>query len=228
MKQFITYLFLFCFSNLFGQFAIVNDNDSLLNVREDGQQNSKVVDKLQNGHLIYCFENKGNWTNIDYAKNGKELNGYIYKDRYKLISSFKTIPRTLNKENIVIFKSDSIQVTVTKSSFDKKKHKFKYVKEYPKQIELIDNKKYWGTDGEIPNEQFDKITIKIGQKIIELPKKSIESLYEPNIQSVKVYYDKSRNTYYIQSMNSDGAGSYFAIWKIDNDKYSDRLIAYGF
>ena len=110
MKKFLTFLFLIWFSNSFGQFAIVNDKDSLLNIREDGHPGSKVVDKLPNGHLLYCFENKGNWTNIDYTKKGKELNGYVYKDRYKLVSRFPaltvlnktTTSKTLKKENVKV------------------------------------------------------------------------------------------------------------------------------
>ena len=60
MKQFLTLIFLFLFSCSFAQFAIVNDKNSLLNVREDAQPTSKVVDKLPNAYLFYCFENKGN------------------------------------------------------------------------------------------------------------------------------------------------------------------------
>ena len=87
-KQFLTLLLLLICSNSFGQFAIVNDKDSYLNIRENGLQTSKVIDKLQNGHLVYCLELKGNWVNIDYTKRGKEFNGYIYKDRFKLVSDF--------------------------------------------------------------------------------------------------------------------------------------------
>ena len=60
MKQILTFTLILLTSICNGQFAIVTDKDSLLNVREDGTTNSKVVDRLQNGHLIYCFEDKGN------------------------------------------------------------------------------------------------------------------------------------------------------------------------
>ena len=228
MKQFFTLLFLTFYISSFGQFAIVSDKDGTLNIREDGQPNSKVVDKLKNGHLIYCFEKKSNWTNIDYAINGKELNGYVYKDRYKLISSFSKIPISTKKGNEVILENDSIQVTITQSNFDKKKHKFKYVSEYPDQIELIDNKKYWGTDGGMPTKKFDKIVIKVGTKIITLPKYAFDGLYEPSIYSAEVNYDYKSDTFFIQTINSDGAGSYLVIWKVINGIYKERLVAYGF
>lgn len=228
MKHFLTLLFLTFFINSFGQFAIVSDNYGFLNVREDGQPNSKVVDKLNNGHLIYCFENEGNWTNIDYTKKNKELNGYIYKDRYKLISSFSKIAITTKTENKVVFKKNNIQITITQSQFDKKKHRFKYIKEYPDQIELIDNKKYWGRDGGLPTTQFENIGIKVGQKTIILPKSALEGLYEPSIYSAEVNYDKTNDTFYIQTMNSDGAGSYLVVWRVEKGVYKDRFIAYGF
>jgi hypothetical protein len=228
MKQILTFTLLLLTSFCYGQFAIVNDNDSLLNVREDGTTNSKVVDRLQNGHLIYCFEDKGNWTSIDYKKNNKELNGYVYKDRYKLISNFPALTITKKTETSLTFKKDTLQVIISQGNFDKKKHTFKQFKDNPTQIELIDNKKYWGMDGGMPRTQFEKVILKVGQNTITLPKSALTGLYEPSIYSAEVNYDKLTDTIYIQTMNSDGAGSYFVIWKIEKGIYKDRLIAYGF
>lgn len=228
MKINLTFTFLFlCFLS-FGQFAIVKDKDSLLNVRDGEQQNNKIIDKLPNGHLIYCFENKGNWTNIDYTKKDRELNGYVYKDRYVLVSKFPALTVSKKTNTSITLKKNSIEVVITQSKFDKTKHKFKYVKNYPTQIELIDNKKYWGMDGGMPTTQFENITIKLGQKVILLPKIALEGLYEPNIYSTEVNYDKTTDTLYIQTINSDGAGSYLVIWKIEKGIYKDRLVVYGF
>ncbi len=228
MRYFLLFIFLVSFSNSFGQFAIVNDKDNLLNVREEATQNSKQIDKLHNGDLIYCFRNKGNWANIDYTKKNKELNGYIYKDKYILVSSFPSFKVSKKSVNSITLRKDSFEVTIFQSKFDKKKHKYKYVKNYPLQIELIDNKKYWGMDGGLPSTQFEKIIIKVGTKIISLPKIAVEGLYEPSIFNAEVNYDKSNNTIYIQTLNSDGAGSYLVLWKVTNGKYIDRLVAYGF
>lgn len=228
MNQILTYTFLLLTSICCGQFAIVKDKDNLLNVRENGTTNSKVVDKLQNGHLIYCFDDKGNWTNIDYTKNKKELNGYVYKDKYLIVSKLPALIKMKETDTFITFKKDSIEVTITQGKFDKKKHKFKFLKDYPTQIELIDNKKYWGMDGGMPTTQYEKIKIKIGNKIIFLPKTALEGLYQPSIYSAEVNYDKTNNTIYLQTMNSDGAGSYCVIWKIENGVYLERLIVYGF
>lgn len=228
MKQLFTLTLLLGFSYSFGQFAIVNDNDGLLNVREEGNQNSKVVDKLPNGHLIYCFENKGNWTNIDYYHKGKEQNGYVYKDRFQFVSNFPALAVSKKSATSITLKRDTLEVTITQSKFDKKEHSFKYVTHYPDQIELIDNKKYWGLDGGMPTTQFEGILIEVGQKRITVPKLALEGLYEPTIYNAEVNYDRSKDIFYIQTMNSDGAGSYLVIWKIERGVYKERLVAYGF
>ena len=228
MKRILNFLFLFYFLNSFGQFAIVDDNDSFVNVRQDGLQNSKIIDKLKNGHLVYCFENSGNWRNIDYEQKGEKHNGYIYKDRYKLVSNF-TAFKILNKsQNEITLKKDNIEISIVEGKFEDKKHTFKYVKNYPNQIALIDNKQYWGKDGGMPTTQFEEISIKTEQKYIILPKAALEGLYQPNISTAEVNYDIVNDTFFIQTMNSDGAGSYLVIWKVTNGIYIDRLVAYGF
>ena len=63
---------------IFGQFAIISDKDGFVNVRNSANIGNNISEKLENGFVIYSFEPKGNWINIDYKKNGKELNGYIY------------------------------------------------------------------------------------------------------------------------------------------------------
>ena len=226
-NHFLTLLLLLIFSNSFGQFAIVNDKVSYLNVREEGLQTSKVIDKLENGHLVYFFEPKGNWVNIDYTKKGKELNGYIYKDRFKLVSDFPAFIISKKATSSIKLKKDNIEVIITQSKFDKKLHRFKYAKG-SNQIEFIDNKKYWGKDGGMPTTQYEEIIIKVGSKTMSLPKKALEGLYEPGIYSAEVNYDIVNDTFYIQTMNSDGAGSYFVIWKVEKGVYKDRLVAYGF
>ena len=208
MKIFTSFLLLFFCSRSFAQFAFVSDKDGSTNVRLDANASSKINSVLKNGHLIYCLEKKGNWTNIDYTIKGKEFNGYVYKDRYQLIDQFSTIPVTSKRKASVILKKDSIQVTIIQGNFNKNKHSFKYYKEAPGQIELIDNKKYWGTDGGMPATQYEKIEVTIGTKKMILPKQATAALYEPNIFSATAYYDQKTNSIYISTMNSDGAGAY--------------------
>ena len=88
MKGIIYFFLIFNFNFCFSQFGIINDLDGFVNVRSSAEKGNNISDKLENGFIVYYFEPKGNWVNIDYKKNGKELNGYIYKDRIKYITDF--------------------------------------------------------------------------------------------------------------------------------------------
>ena len=115
-----------------------------------------------------------------------------------------------------------------KKSFEKSKHIFKYDKEEKDQIVLIDNKQYWGTDGEMPKTEYESIKLVVGGKGIVLPKSAFANLYEPNLSMTQVHYDKTNSILYILSENSDAAGSYEVIWKVEKGIYKERFIAYGF
>jgi hypothetical protein len=228
MKKIFTLCLAFTANFCFGQFGIIYDKDAVCNVRSSPQKGDNIIDRLKNGHLLYCFETNNNWTNIDYSKNQKRLNGQVYKDRIILVSAYQSIPvLTKGKLNIVL-KKDSIKIIVTEQKFEKKQHKLSFFKEYKDQLEFIDNKNYWGTDGGIPKTEYQAIEVFIGTRKINLPKKALENLYEISLLNTQVNYDKANDILYIQSMNSDGAGSYEVIWKVEKGIYKDRLIAYGF
>lgn len=228
MKQLLT-PFLCIFTNLaIGQFAIIADKDGFCNVRNTPQKGDNIIDKLDNGHFVYCFETTGNWTTIDYTKGKKEGNGQVYKDRLKLISDYGEIPFLSKEEGKAILGKDSIKIMLTEQKFEKTRYKLTFYKEYKDQLQYINNKKYWGTDGEIPKTEYHAIRITIGTRKVALPATAIDNLFEPNLTSTKANYDKANDILYIQSMNSDGAGGYEVIWKIEKGVYKERYIAYGF
>lgn len=215
-----------CFA--FGQFAIIHDQDGYCHVRSSSDKGNNIIDKLYNGHLVYVFEKNGNWTDIDYSKKTEDLNGEVYKDRLILISSYLDIPIMTKSKSQMVFKKDSIKAILTQQTFDRTKHKFTYNKEYKAQIQLIDNKKYWGTDGGLPKTEYKSIEVNIGKTKVTVPYKALENLYEVNLYSTHINYDRTNDIIYIQSMNSDAAGSYEVIWKIEKGVYKERYVAYGF
>jgi len=228
MHQLLSLIFLFFWSISFGQFAVILDQNGFVNVRKTPSKNSNIVDTLQNNSLVFCFDNTGNWTNIDYQKSSNIQNGYIYKDRYKLIShypKFKVINKTANSITLV---KDSIEITLAQDKFDRSKHQISYFKKYPTFIESIDNQKSWGTDGYLPSTQYEKISLKIGSKTIDLPEIALKGLYNPNLFYTKINIDEKTNTIFIQSINSDGAGGYCVIWKITEGFYTERFVTHGF
>jgi hypothetical protein len=212
----------------FGQFAIIYDKDSFCNVRSSAGKSNNIIDKLENGHFVYCFPNNTNWTDIDYSKKNKDLNGQVYKDRLIFVSSYLKVP-ILTKGNFkIILQKDSVKVVLSQQEFVISKHKFTYYKEDKNQIALIDDDKYWGLDGCVPTRQYKSIEITFGQRKILLPKNAFENLYEPSLRNTQVNYDKTNDILYIQSSNSDGAGGYEVIWEIEKGVYKERYVAYGF
>ena len=225
----IIYIFLvlnfnFCFS----QFGIINDLDGFVNVRIKAEKGNNISDRLENGLIVYCFEPEGNWINIDYTKNGKELNGYIYKDRIKYIDSFLDIPIKTKLNGKVNLESGKIKIEINETKFIKEKHKLTFYKSNARQLDQIDNLRIFGTDGNIPKREYKSINIEIDNVKIELPKSALKNLFEPNLENTTVNYDKINDILYISSANSDGAGGYLIIWIIEKKKYKNRIEAYGF
>lgn len=148
------YLFLFLSSNFcFSQFAIVNDSDGYVNVRSSAKIANNISDKLDNGFVVYSFEPEGNWVNVDYQKNGKDLHGYIYKDKIKEITQFKNIPLKSNSNGKAILADKTFKIEITETNFIKAKHKFKFLDNDSDIVIKIDNLGIYGTDGGIPKRE---------------------------------------------------------------------------
>ena len=228
MKILFTICLTISASFVFGQFAIISDKDGFCNVRSSAEKGNNIIDKLLNGHFVYCFPNNTNWTDIDYSKNNKDLNGQVYKDRMIFVLSYTKVPVLTKTNNKITLQKDSIKIILTEQKFDKTKHKFTYYKEEKTQIALIDDDKYWGLDGGVPTRQYKSIEVTLGQHKIVLPKDAFENLYEPSLHNTQANYDKTNDILYIQSSNSDGAGGYEVIWKIEKGVYKERFVPYGF
>jgi len=89
MKIFISISFILNLNIAYGQFAIISDKDSFCNVRNS---NNSIIDKLENSHFVYCFQNNSNWTDVSYSKKNIKINGKVYSNRLKYISSYEKIP----------------------------------------------------------------------------------------------------------------------------------------
>ncbi len=228
MKRIIYFFLILNFNLCFSQFGIINDLDGFVNVRNSAEKGNNISDKLENGFIVYCFEPEGNWVNIDYKKNGKDLNGYIYKDRVKYISSFENVALKSNLDGKVKMENGNIKIEITETKFEKEKHKLMFYKNNKTQLDKIDNLQIFGTDGNIPKREYKSIKIEIDKVKIELPKNALKNLFEPNLESSTANYDKINDILYISSMNSDGAGGYLIIWIIEKKSYKNRIEAYGF
>ena len=226
-------LFLLISSYTFAQvnenyfFAVINDKDGYVNVRKEKSVHSRVLKKLDNNTLIFVFvydkAHDGNWIYVDNE-------GYIYNDRVKWIEELPKVAKGVEKKNAIHFSGKDIQVALSTEKFDKSKHSFKYHKEYRDMIEKIDGKPFWGTDGEMPREEYKNIQIYINGKQVFIPKSAYDDLYEPTFytENNSVYYDKELDSYYIVATNSDGAGAYMVCWQTEKGDYKGRKIGIPF
>ena len=229
MKIHLSIVLMVIAGHCFGQFAIVDDPDGSANVRQKPDIGSKIEDTLHSGHFVYCMETQGNWINVDFDSKRLGLNGYLYRDRLKLISTFESIPLTQNETDMgTVLAKDSISISLTTQKVAKGKYRYSYFKQNPTQIELVDGKQYFGRDGDAPTKEYRSIIIRLGSRTIELPRIALANLFEPSLFHSKANYDRQNDILYISSENSDGAGGYEVVWRVEKGVYTDRYIAYGF
>jgi hypothetical protein len=139
-------------------------------------------------------------------------------------------------DDYVQFSQDNIQVKVTSGKFDKTKHKLQY---YDKYVVRIDNKPFYGIDGQMPKKTIELIEIIFDNDTVHIPAAAFADLYEPRFcgpdQSTgkiscntRVYLSNDKHRIYIYMLNSSGKGGYEVTWVIQDKKYLRRVIDYEF
>ena len=226
-KQFLVFLFFCQFAFVRAQeeaFAVINDKDGYVNVREGKSAQSKVLKKLNNKTIVFVYNydkaTDGNWIYTDEE-------GYIYNDRVKWIHKFPIIAKGIAKGNTIVFEGKEIQVVLTSGKFDKSKHSFKYFKDSSTGIEVIDDPALlYGNDGKMPTTEYRSIVINIHGKQVSLPKDAYSDLYEPTFLTDhnSVYYDKESDILYIVANNNYADRPYKVCWQIERGVYKGRKV----
>lgn len=216
----------------FGQVAIVRDKDGFCNIRNAANSASKVIDKLSNNKIIYCFadQNIGEWYEIEYTRKGQELTGYIHKSRVVFIDKLKNINTRLINDSTVKSTSDSFKLTMAFGNFISSKHSIEYEKPQNESrfVKKIDNKFPWGTDGNIPKKEYKKFQLQIGLQTILIDKETYKDLFEPNLKETKIFFDRVSKSYFVTAQNSDAAGGYTVVWTFKDNTFQSREIFRGF
>lgn len=231
MKLTFLFIVLFVFQSAFGQFGIIHDNDGFVFIRKAAISSNNIVDTLSNGQVVYCLWPEKDYYEVDYEADQKLHSGYVHKSRIQFISKFDSLQTLEQTSKRVIFQKDSLKVTLTQIPFLVKNNKLEYGKgDQSSFADKINGKEYWGSDGGIPKTQYGQVSILWRDKKIDLPKESIEDLFNPNFEHryTTVNFDKEINTMYIIGQNSDGAGGYAVLWIIENGKYKGRFVTHGF
>jgi len=210
-------LFLFLVSNFsYADFALVNDPDGNVNVRSDSNVKAKIVDRLQNGTIIYCYSEylKNGFCMVEIEKHG-DSNSYVYMSKLKPISNFKKLnSKLINKTNLEL-SGDSLKINVKIKNTDKRDGEF--INEYFKNGEI-----FGADENLLPQYKYESIELNVKNKIINIDKKYLSNLFYPQLDSTQAFYDSYNKTLYLVAKNGDGAIVYNVIWVFKDG----RLVKY--
>lgn len=214
MKK-ISFLFI-VFQSFFmqAQFAIVQDKDGFVNVREEENINSKILKKLNNGTVVPIDQevSDNQWVLVEYEP---ESNGYIFHDRIKKVDEYLNINAFKIASNAVNFEHNELKILIETKKFDKKKH---VITKEGDLIYAIDGEEILGTDGILPQTEYQSFKIIYQNNLIEVPAKFYKNLYNADVKNFKLTYNQDSNQYYLFGTFSDGAATYDAIWVLEKGK----------
>ncbi|MDH2499186.1 SH3 domain-containing protein [Acinetobacter baumannii] len=209
----------------YADFGFIQDKDGYVNVRENSSLTSKVTSKLNNNEIVSCVmdERVNNFCLVN-ASNG--VTGFVYKNRINNFSGYTSIKLFQYSKEKAVYNDKNIIVEVyaKKAILDPKLYK-----NFKGEYKYFNNKKFFGTDGALPNNDFlqlDKIIIKSKDKKIEIGKNDIEQYFFPKngidgdkneLADFKIYY-LNNNTFILNTFNNGGAAAYNIVLNIKNGK----------
>jgi Bacterial SH3 domain len=231
MKKILALLLLIFAKNLFAQntegygFAIIDDKDGFTNVREEPNVKSKIVGKIKEGELFFCFSNEKHkdWFAVD-VKNNNNLSGYVHKSRIKFVEELPKLKKRKSIKDTIYIKNDSISLKMVIGDFKSAKHKLTKDNNF---ITKIDGKRPMGVDGGLPKTELQSIQLTMGDEVIDVPKSELNDLYQISFVSPDVYLGQNGDIYFTMA-NGDGAGSYVAAFAFKNKKFVSRYVFYSF
>jgi len=135
---------------------------------------------------------------------------------------YQSIPSSKKTYNSISFKGNNLQVKFEKEKFNFEKNKISRKENY---INKINNKEFWGTDGNIPKFQLKNIHIIENGINYTIPKNLIDDLFEPTLDKDYIrIIENINNGIIIEMANGDGAGAYVVIFFIENMNIKKRII----
>ncbi|MDH2506015.1 SH3 domain-containing protein [Acinetobacter baumannii] len=209
----------------YADFGFIQDKDGYVNVRENSSLTSKVTSKLNNNEIVSCvMEERVNNFCLVNASNG--VTGFVYKNRINNFSGYTSIKLFQYSKEKAVYNDKNIIVEVyaKKAILDPKLYKT-----FKGEYKYFNNKKFFGTDGTLPNNDFlqlDKIIIKSKDKKIEIGKNDIEQYFFPKngidgdkneLADFKIYY-LNNNIFILNTFNNGGAAAYNIVLNIKNGK----------
>ncbi len=219
MKKSLFFIALFLSFFARAQFGVVQDKDGFVNVRELENSTSQILAKIKSGTILSIDPEptNPNWILVEYKP---ESNGYIYHDRLKKIEDFEMIKPSTITSNSVAFSFGHYQLSVEIQKFNPKNHKITKENDL---VYAIDGNQALGIDGMMPTKEFRSFKIQYKNQSIDVPRNFYSNLFNTDVESFKLSYNKNLNQYYLFGSFSDGAASFDAVWVLENGKIVQHL-----
>lgn len=206
-------------------FGFIQDKDGYVNVRGNSSLNSKVMSKLNNNEIVSCVMDEGT-NNFCLVNASNGVTGFIYKNRINNFSGYTSIKLSQYSREKVVYSDKNIIVEVyaKKAMSDPKLYKT-----FKGEYKYFNDKKFFGTDGSLPDNNFlqlDKIIVKEKDNRIEISRTELEQYFFPKdgvdvgkneLADFKIYY-LNNNIYILNTFNNGGAAAYNIVLNIKNGK----------
>ncbi|WP_151789079.1 SH3 domain-containing protein [Acinetobacter seifertii] len=209
----------------YADFGFIQDKDGYVNVRENSSLSSKVTIKLNNNEIVSCVmdEETNNFCLVN-ASNG--VTGFVYKNRINNFGGYTSIKLSQYSREKAVYSDKNIIVEVyaKKAILDPKLYKT-----FKGEYKYFNDKKFFGTDGSLPNNDFlqlDKIIVKEKDNTIEISRTELEQYFFPKdgvdrgkneLADFKIYY-LNNNIYILNTFNNGGTAAYNIVLNMKNGK----------
>ncbi len=223
MKYLFTSLLLIAICiNSSAQVAVIDIENKAgsVNVRLAPNSKSKIIYQIKTDQVFGFAKDRQN-------KNSEWATVYIRKNNF-------SFGRTASDYLKGFVPKSKIKPLYKKEEYTGAKFTFKYVTkpftekdkiidyaEGGRAIDAINGLNYWGSDGEKPNTEIEKIKVQLNGKKITVPEFLTMDIYECD-NDFKIY--KTGKTYFVHHGSGDGAGSYEIVWVITKDGIKQRLV----
>ncbi len=221
--------FLF-FTETYANYGIIQDPDGYVNVRAADSLKSKVTEKLSNGEIVSCsFEqDSSSFCYAVFDVNGRLGSGYVHRSRVNFFNGSQKwmLKKSTSNEAIYYDGRNQLHISVQSPQLS--------IRDFKKSAQLYThykNKKFFGTDGELPRQdklyQFNQIELRYNGKITIIPKQNLEQYFFPNkplqIDGLQDYqmseiYSKNKDVYIFNSLSNGGATQYTLFLHIQDGK----------
>lgn len=236
MKRFlIVFLMLsgkLAYANIDGYYAVVNDKDGYVNIRQEDNLNSTIMTRLDNGTPVSanCTDDYVTNKNFCFVIFGDGKYGFVYKNRLTFLTpnkTFRKIPLTHISADKTegVFSNQAVRINIQFAPTNIDTNKFN--RQITKQFgiyEKTQNTKFY---------KIENIKVAVNNKSVVLPDSAKKDIYldyyflsqhNEISNNMAVYQNKKDQHIYIIGRFADGALMYSVIYEIKNGKYFRRGI----